>query len=268
MQTTGTVLLNARGVNINGYDCFVNLSKDTKNEVTHAVGASASYDANLPDPKYIKVDSTHTKYSSQSMHINNWISAYIRNTAFENDNSENVTVSIWVYPTVLESCYSSMSNYEGRGSFNGIYQVNCGFNMKSDSKTDPTVDQVLIWKGSWWTDFTHNAKYMNKWNHYAFTRYNGTSRIFINGTKVAELSGTSGVYTNNFSWRIYYGSHWFDDMVVIANQALWTSNFAPPSTYLLDSEYAINVSDVKRRNIIASNVDRKLIVPDEPLKQY
>ena len=273
MQTTGTVVLNARGVNINGYDCFVNLSKDTSKynmsfDASHWVCQGTTVTPAGTNP-YYGVSNSYTKFSSSSLVISDYNEAEIRfNTNF---NPTTYTISTWQRDDPIKdynSCNQTQKeHYRGKSSTSfGSYfnffdnQARNGYNTNAG---------LYLGDSNWsWSATTKRWSDTN-WHHFAAVGINGRHLAFIDGTKVFDKTATSYNTGNMLVLKLTISTLYCDDLVVIADQALWTSNFTPPTTYLLDSEYAMDLSDVKRRNIIVSNVDKKLIIPDdETLKQY
>lgn len=91
------------------------------------------------------------------------------------------------------------------------------------------------------------AKYFSdniygKWHHFAITRKNGTIYYFIDGKiKVTYDSANIGDYfvnTNGYELCIVNGAEsgyqaYLDDIVVIKDQCLWSSEFDPPTEKLI-----------------------------------
>lgn len=271
MQTTGTVVLNARGVNINGYDCFVNLSKD---EAKKQITSIKTYSQNAPFagyPDQLTINSTTVKHSVCSIYSSNsWELRFI----FPNENfSGGFTAAAWIKKIVFDQSKASNPSYEGQISLYNASSAaisTCGLVGKSPSYQN---NKNVIWNGS--QTIETSGSYMDQnWHYYALTLSGSTVRWFIDGvlktTATASSAATSKIQSNSFiGFYDYYSYQYIDDIVLIKDHCLWTSSFTPPSTYLLDSEYAMDLSDVKRRNIMVSNVDKKLIIPDdETLKQY
>ena len=273
MQTTGTVLLNARGCNINGYDCFVNLSKDTNKEI---IDTTLAQYPNSFTPSNFGVDSAITKISSCNLVFQNKIASITSNSISRDYYPEDFTVSCHIYFNITNSL-GSFSNFWEIGDFGLSYLLQVCIENRKDTvkawrlnmRTNASSATSALWVQQ---TLSSEMDFKNQWIHYALTRTNGISRMFINGTKLMETSGTSNnliPLVKSVRFISPCTKNIYDDLVVIANQALWTSNFTPPSTYLLDSEYAMDLDQVRRRNIIAANVDKKLIIPDDDtFKQY
>lgn len=272
MQTTGTVLLNARGCNINGYDCFVNLSKST-NEYQYlirnpAIGSTAIYDSNktCPIPGYTQsVEITsNSKISPICLLFKNWgyTIYFLTNTRI---NTGTVTLAYWAK---TNSYFSSTTN----PTSNPGTIIGAGMEVdiaKARLFYRHYAKQVLYLSGTTLTTKSYTTD-TSVWHHYVVETIENRILFFQDGTKILDVNiPDSTVVGSNIPCFGTYGKDlYLDDIVFIDGEALWTSNFTPPSTYLLDSEYEVPVSNLKRRNIIAANIDKKIIIPDEPLKQY
>lgn len=82
-----------------------------------------------------------------------------------------------------------------------------------------------------------------KWHHFAITRKSGTIYYFIDG-KIKGTYDSAGigdyfVNTNGYEVNIVNGAEsgsqaYLDDIVVIKDQCLWSSEFVPPTEKLID----------------------------------
>ena len=93
------------------------------------------------------------------------------------------------------------------------------------------------------TDFYHYSfSYSNEfgyWNHFAITHNNGTLYLFVNGSLIHTCSTLNISITNEslnflnvgYSRDMTNNSH-INDICIIYNQCLWTSNFDVPNYYL------------------------------------
>lgn len=76
---------------------------------------------------------------------------------------------------------------------------------------------------------------LNTWYHYAITRKDGVTRLFLNGTKFGETSQYSNLNINStingVTIGVYGGSvtnpfdGYMDDLRIVKGTALWTANF-------------------------------------------
>ena len=74
----------------------------------------------------------------------------------------------------------------------------------------------------------------DSWEHVAITRYNGTVKIFINGTQVATGSVTGVISGENLVVGGYYSAAWtstgyVDNFRITKGVARYTSNFSVPT---------------------------------------
>ena len=74
----------------------------------------------------------------------------------------------------------------------------------------------------------------DSWEHVAVTRYNGTVKIFINGTQVATGSVTGVISGENLVVGGYYSAAWtstgyVDNFRITKGVARYTSNFSVPT---------------------------------------
>jgi len=276
VNITGTVLLNARGVNINGYDCFVNLAKDEyayKEMIRDpAVGTTKVVDnitTPIPGkPEFLGITSNPSdiKFGNCCFLAKNW--GQIFNFFPESKYtplSDTYTLSLWSkvnsYYTSLPSGHSEWTVLGPGMAFNcrkGQIQIK-GFKNNISYASYP--DGAVL-------SFTKDTA---NWHHYLLETINNRVLFFYDGNKIIDANITPISWIPNYIGLAGWGHDIFiDDLVFINNQALYTSNFTKPTTYLLDSDNTMNPDDIRfRRNIIAANVDKKLIIPDpDGLKQY
>ena len=256
MQTTGTVLLNGRCVNINGYPCFVNLSKDMSNYKTNPFQKDYG-DRESALPLITEITSNQSSpCSSYSLHTSNmdWNSFTFPDITVPKNRL--MTACLW-YKWVPISGYATNLC----GGVEAFYDMGYWWNHNNTNYyyMRPSHSEN-------WSSYVFNLD--NNWHHWAMVKSSNAFYLFIDGVKVHTRNTSNDIFVG-FGFRDKRCHVYVDDLVYLYDQALWTSNFTPPSTYLLDSEYAMDLDQVKRRNIILSNVDKKLIIPDEEtLKQY
>jgi hypothetical protein len=93
---------------------------------------------------------------------------------------------------------------------------------------------LLLYSNAFNLQSANNAVPTNQWFHWAFTRNNGTGRLFVNGTIVA-----SGSVTNNYAGTLLGigdfpttqaepWSGYISNLRILKGTALYTSNFTPP----------------------------------------
>ena len=269
MQTSGKVILNARGVNINGYDCFVNLSKDTKNEYCdYKLENESQYGDPLSGFQVLcKTNALQTKISPSSLNIQNCIRSYIYYSNKPDYIHEfNVgTLCFWLKKSMLSN-NTPVPSLNSRTTLSIRQDTEIFYNSN-------TKRAIILGTSGQWVSVNHNVNFMdNNWHHFCVCKNGNRMMIFIDGNAIfdrTESYETISGWVNMLVLSSLYTTDYYDDIVLIDGEALWTSNFTPPSTYLLDSEYAMDLDQVRRRNIITANVDKKYIIPDEDvLKQY
>jgi Tol biopolymer transport system component len=103
---------------------------------------------------------------------------------------------------------------------------------------------VNLWANNNNQLFSNPVITTNTWNHFAVTRANSVTNLFVNGTKCLgdlAMDGT-GNYVDNNNYTIspnmpqlgYDGSStylhgYIDEFRIVKNKAVWTSNFTPPT---------------------------------------
>ena len=122
----------------------------------------------------------------------------------------------------------------------------------------------------------------NQWNHVALTRSSGTVRIFLNGTNIGSAS-----YSGNFSssggtgtigsitTSVYNLNGYISNFRLIVGNALYTSNFTPPTsllppianTQLLMLRSGSFVDESANRFAITRSGDVR-VVPFSPFKSH
>jgi hypothetical protein len=96
-----------------------------------------------------------------------------------------------------------------------------------------------LFAGVSWTSINHNAAAnplsLNAWSHVAITQQSGTLRMFVDG-QLAYSAANADSYTQfagaiggDFGGNSYFDGY-IDDLRIIKGQALYTSNFTPPTS--------------------------------------
>ena len=243
MDITGDIIFNIRALN-NG--TIVNLANPH-------TGMNTQYSSTG------QVSEAQTKFSKYSMH-----------SSYDHENFYSVikpgcldltgidfTLSLWIYRSGAYSggydhtedlfhFYQNIDTWKG-----GLFFLRNGHNSDDCISIVENVDATEI------MDVSGPQVPYNQWVHVALTRQNYIYRVFLNGAKVIETNFSSGTCLKNSSTvqRIsgVYGntsnfSAYFDDYVFIKGQALWTSNFTPPTEYLYTP-----TTEVTKHNIIFPN---------------
>ena len=181
------------------------------------------------------------KFGNKSIYFSG--SSYLKTIADAamNFNKEDFTISVWVKADGVGGGYSSIINAANQYSIslhinlNSVYKPYFYYNNSYIQPTDKLAEPLL-------------------WNHISITRKSGTTRMFINGIKVAETSEAYD-FTINTATGTYIGwdgiqpnayyKGYIDDLCIIKGEALWTQNFTPPTDYLLDGYKAYLTEDDK-----------------------
>lgn len=181
------------------------------------------------------------KFGNKSIYFSG--SSYLKTIADAamNFNKEDFTISVWVKADGVGGGYSSIINAANQYSIslhinlNSVYKPYFYYNNSYIQPTNALAEPLL-------------------WNHISITRKSGTTRMFINGIKVAETSaaydftintatgtyiGWDGIQSNSY----YKG--YIDDLCIIKGIALWESDFAVPTGYLLDGYTSYLTEDDK-----------------------
>lgn len=160
--------------------------------------------------------------------------------------SDDFTFSCWIKYTNTISSYagSVIGNTYDSGVISwdeGLY--NFGFvSTSSDTiaaligKSDTTTVNTVLAYGL-------SSVTLNTWHHLAFVRNSGTVSTFFDGILIESKSASGlpigdgvnqtwlGTNTRNAALPTIYG--FLDDICLLKGIALWTSNFTPPSDYLI-----------------------------------
>lgn len=159
-----------------------------------------------------------------------------------NPGTNDYTMEMWIYNQHVWNQYYSKnvgrlfgSYIAASGSYFGISHFGSyGYNMRI-AKYVNGVDQG----SSYYLDLPYADN--NKWNHLAFSRQNGTLRIFVNGMKKVEVSDTTNdifaaggmVIGGGDSVTSNYMFGKLDEVRLTIGQAIYTDNFDfPPETAL------------------------------------
>lgn len=157
-----------------------------------------------------------------------------------NPGTGNYTMEMWVYNQHVWNQYYGKntarlfgSYVAASGSYFGIsHHGSYGYNMRIAKYVNGT-DQG----SSYYVDLPYAEN--NRWNHLAFSRDNGTLRIFVNGTKKIEVSDATNdifaaggmVLGGGDSQTSNYMFGKLDEVRFTNGKALYTANFDfPPET--------------------------------------
>ena len=243
MDITGDIIFNIRALD-NG--TIVNLANDH-------TGINTQY---RPTGQVLKTQTKFSKYSMHGSYDHGNFYSYIKPGCLNLTNTD-FTISLWIYRSgVYSGGYGRCEELFGfwknpnRGQ-DGIFVLRTG--QDSD-------DRIVIIENVNVTEIMHvsgpQVPY-NQWVHVALTRQNYIYRVFLNGVKSIETSFSSGACLKNSSTvQSLSGiggsnsnlSIYVDDYIFIKGQALWTSNFTPPTDYIYTP-----TTEVTKHNIIFPN---------------
>ena len=290
MRTSGTVLLNARSVKLNGHHAVVNYSKDTNNETTTCRPFNYNFigEQYRLESKYLTTSTSPHKYSAASICGFGYDAIAIDSSPYINNlcaSTTNCTVSCWCNFFIFHSPSSRSEDdfpfKDKRGAFNVVYGTDTFMTMVDgsgqsstggfyDTYIYPFLQSIDFQRGASRTNLKNFTKvtvpdstkmFYNGWHHYVFTRSGSLDRVFLDGIKQAEYS------TNDYipfpMLRTMFCRTYFDDLVIIEGDVLWTENFTPPSTFLLDPDYSVDDSQLSQRNVLVSSVNTSLLFPSK-----
>lgn len=196
------------------------------NNFNITVSGNTSYSSFTPFDK-TELSGSAGGYSVYLSGTSNYLTtAY--NTAL-NIGTSDFTIECWFWPTVLSGTKGLLGNHPSlTGGGVGIYL----------SGSTP-VGQVFANGSSSASSANGPALSVNTWNHIAFVRSSGTIKVYTNGVAGAGVSAAAN--PNNIS-PFYIGAYegttyiapasYFSDVRVVVGTAIYTSNFAPPTSPL------------------------------------
>ncbi|MEL0013973.1 MAG: LamG domain-containing protein [Rhodospirillales bacterium] len=170
------------------------------------------------------ISATQTKYLSYSMYFDG-TGDYIEvaDTLGEFTNYSNATLEMWVYPTTSSGSQNLIEKFTpGSGPGWTLYT--------------PTGTLNLQWYGGGTTN-SSTAMTVNQWNHVAVVQYNGTRKIYVNGSGGTGVSFSSTASPNPLRIGVRgTGSNFFNgymsDIRIQLGRAVYTANFTPPTAAL------------------------------------
>ena len=243
MDITGDIIFNIRALD-NG--TIVNLANSHD-------GINTQYD---PAGQVSKTQTKFSKYSMHGSYGHESFRSYIKPGCL-NLTDTDFTMSLWIYRSGVFS--AGYAHYEALFGFakNANRWQDGIFVLRAWQESDRIV---IVENDSGGPEIMHvsgpQVPY-NQWVHIALTRQNYIYRVFLNGTKAIETSLSSGIcFKNSSTVQRLYGmwgntsnfSAYVDDYVFIKGQALWTSNFTPPTDYIYTP-----TTEVTKHNIIFPN---------------
>jgi YD repeat-containing protein len=196
------------------------------NQITDATGNHTPTSVNS-----VTTSTGQSKFGGSSISFNNSRVTYPDSSDWYFSGGQDFTVDFWLYTANLPTY--------GVGIFGGL---NAGTGLAVRSSELGTAGQIgLVTNGVNWELLTKQLLPLNTWNHIALVRYNGVTRIYLNG--VADSVTYSGPYTdshNGFSIGDVYdpsvhvnyfaSTAFLQEFRLSQGIARWTSNFTPPQT--------------------------------------
>ena len=115
---------------------------------------------------------------------------------------------------------------------NTVYRMSIldGYIMLSGDKTTKNLDAEINFENE--VNLTHFDDEGDPWKHIAVVLHNRKFTFYVNGTKQADIEYSE--YEDREHNEVCY-SYFLntDDLCLILNQAVWTTNFDPPKEPLL-----------------------------------
>jgi hypothetical protein len=156
----------------------------------------------------------------------------IANNTIVNFGTSDFTAEAWVYLTTVDTTVDTIIGNYNNGSNGGFgWYINRGTN-----------GGIQVYSGNSLVVNANLAVTSGSWNHVAVCRSSGTTRIFVNGTSVANASDTNNYGADNSATGIggtppgagagAYFPGYISNVRVIKGTALYTTNFTPSTTPL------------------------------------
>jgi hypothetical protein len=188
---------------------------------------------NLETIDNAQVSTTQSKFGGSSMYFDgNGDFLHGPTTLWTNLDGINTsfTIEAWIYPTGVSGQAGEIIGINQSGQTSAV-----SFRITSS---------YALWFSSWGSGYTstataNNVVVANQWNHVAASKSGNTMRLFVNGTLLATQTISNGTLPS-FSRLTQIGGRgednatkfigYIEDLRVIKDVALYTSNFTPPST--------------------------------------
>ena len=206
------------------------------------VGGSVRLETNTPTDQIIADQSTNNfslsttstiDVTTNSVYAVSGFSGYFNGTSYLAITDTNVCITSGDF-TIECYLYTSDTQFQIIG---GTTSSGLGFGYNVDNNSQG------LWLGRLGVgvDATSNNQIpYNTWNHIAVTRSSGNVKFFVNGiqsgnttaSNITYLSGTCYVGRDRSSAAGFYYTGYISDLRITKGQALYTSNFTPPSAPL------------------------------------
>lgn len=192
-----------------------------------------------------KISTTQSKYGGSSAYFDgtgDYLSV-AANSAFELGTGD-FTIESWVYLTNSNTTYQTVASIAWGGTKAlQIRYGDSGFGYKLQVTVQSSSTAVV------WSTAATQTTHRNTWTHIAFTRTNGTCRLFVNGvlqninnginpstypatsfTDASNIINNLGlaIGANRVGTSALFG--YLDDVRVTKGFARYTENFTPPDS--------------------------------------
>jgi len=170
--------------------------------------------------------------------------------------ASDFTAEAWIYPTA-GSAYQTIFDFRSTAIETAIF---LGIN---------TVNQVYLYVNGAITITTSVSLMLNTWSHIALVRYNGTTKIYINGAS----SGSAWVDINNYGssnplhiGADYSGAYGFtgyiDDIRITKGLGRYTGVYFPPTSALVGDLFTVLLLNCNGANNSTAIVDNGVTLQD------
>ena len=262
MQTDGKVILNLKYKNINGYDCIVNKAIDRKCP-PYVSNTSTIHDSDILYPGIPNnISFGIGKINGKCIYRNQkrWF-IELPDVTLPQASPYRIQYSFWLNYTKLTNEYTQLG-------IMGKFMAS----IDPSTKYGPGVVYVNNTTDSDHITVTLSTEYSGTgWHHYYVNAAPDVTKIYIDGNEILSGVQDSNYVINNFNSKSIINpaslgtESYYDDIVMIlGGSPLWSSNFTPPTTALLDPQYEFSDDDMTLHNIIYPGdiQTRRLILPE------
>lgn len=148
--------------------------------------------------------------------------------------SGDFTIECWMYVT----SYSNYPSIISRRSDNSHASTQWALTINPGARLAFNISSPTTWAWSYWVS-AENTVVTNTWMHVAVTRTAGYITCYIDGTAQTPVAIAVSTEINTTSQPLRIGdahispfSGYIDDVRITKGQAIYTSNFIPPSVEL------------------------------------
>ena len=170
--------------------------------------------------------------------------------------ASDFTTEAWIYPTA-GGAYQAIFDFRSTAIETAIF---LGIN---------TVNQVYLYVNGAITITTSATLMLNTWSHIALVRYNGTTKIYVNGAS----SGSAWVDLNNYGssnplhvGADYSGAYGFagyvDDIRITKGLGRYTGVYFPPTSALVGDLFTVLLLNCNGANNSTAIVDNGVTLQD------